>query len=308
MSEQQGPAPVISAEHHPMVMATVARLVARDEWVGVLEGELPSDPISLAGVEVLRTAGVLAPRGSATDPCRADSWHGDPEALSRGMLSELTRAVRYAVGGNEGWHGEDAEQVLAQGWGSALAAEFMIDFLIPQMPQVVAEFARARGRFLDVGTGIGKVSRAVCSRYPGVTALGIDVLDQVLRMARSDLYGSGVADRVTLRRQSVADLSETEMFDLAWLPQPFIPPDIFEHGVYSVAKALKPGAWIVVPAMAPLAEGTDLDHALYGLNAQLLGGGVSTNGDVTALLERAGFSAIQQALSGPQTLLFAQRD
>ena len=58
--------------------------------------------------------------------------------------------------------------------------------------------------------------------WPALRCVGIDVWEPALRLARANLAGAGMEDRVELRTQAVEDLEESEIYSLAWLP-PFIP-------------------------------------------------------------------------------------
>jgi 23S rRNA G2445 N2-methylase RlmL len=56
--------------------------------------------------------------------------------------------------------------------------------------------------------------------------VGLDILPRALRLADSELTAAGVRHRVELREQDVQDLSDSEAFDVAWLPLPLRPEDV----------------------------------------------------------------------------------
>jgi hypothetical protein len=55
-------------------------------------------------------------------------------------------------------------------------------------------------------------------------------------------------ERVELRLQAVEELNDTDRFDLAWLPSPFIASQVIATAVDRMHAALHPGGWIVVAA------------------------------------------------------------
>jgi cyclopropane fatty-acyl-phospholipid synthase-like methyltransferase len=91
-------------------------------------------------------------------------------------------------------------------------------------------FAEGRGSFLDIGVGVAAISIRLVNRYPGTRAVGLDVLPHVLDVAQAEVARSGLSESIDLRLQSVSDLHDHEDYDLAWLPQPFIPRPAFLEG------------------------------------------------------------------------------
>ena len=124
-------------------------------------------------------------------------------------------------------------------------------------------FAEGRGSFLDVGVGVGAISIRLVNRYPGTRAVGLDVLPHVLDLAQAEVARSGLSESIDLRLQSVADLRDHENYDLAWLPQPFIPRPAFLEGIQNVFRALQPGGALVVPVAIP-AGASDFARARAG--------------------------------------------
>jgi hypothetical protein len=101
---------------------------------------------------------------------------------------------------------------------------------------------------LDVGTGVAALACAYAECLPQLEVVGIDVLARPLSIARELVLPTSPArDRVTLRQQDVATLTETETYDLAWLPLPFIGADRVEQAVDRVVVALKQGGCVLLP-------------------------------------------------------------
>ena len=98
---------------------------------------------------------------------------------------------------------------------------------------------------LDVGVGVAAMAVAYCEAFPGLQVVGLDVFPRALALARRTIDDAGMADRVELRRQDVANLEDEGVFCLAWLPAPFVPPAALDADsrVSSVAWSLPAGSW-----------------------------------------------------------------
>jgi SAM-dependent methyltransferase len=276
---------------HPMVMAAIARMGASGAWERLLEGEPIRTGIDRVDVDLLVAAGVVAPAGADTFALVLEGpLFRNPAAVANWGQASLRRALRHATGGTFGWQGDDRELVLAQGRSSAAAADLIADVILPTVPAVEAVIEAGRGRFLDVGVGVAALSISLARRYPGLRAVGLDVLPAVLELAHEELAPTEVRDRIELRRQSVADLDDRDVYDLAWLPQPFIPRPAFVAGAGTIFRALRPGGTVVIPLAAPDAEADAFTQAEFIHAAHLLGGGPMTPADATEVLTGAGFA------------------
>ena len=249
--DDTGQPAVVDAYHHPMVVAALARMGSSGGWELVLSGRPLEAPLDLADAELLVSAGVLAPRDDGFAVVRKEAFLSDPEALSHAMVAQLQRALQYARGGSAGWTGEDLDLVRNLAIGSASSGDAIADGLLHSLPHAAEVLESGGGRFLDVGTGMAAISVRLCERFSGLRCVGLDVLPHVLDMAREEIKGSGFGDRIEVRNQSVSELDEIAAYDLAWVPQPFIPPEEFVPGLRRVHAALRPGGGIVVPTQAP---------------------------------------------------------
>jgi hypothetical protein len=112
---------------------------------------------------------------------------------------------------------------------------------------------------------------------------------------------------IELRLESVAELTDEAAFDLAWVPQMFIPPGAFDAGLARVRSALRPGGWVIL-ALAGEDDGCDGRRvsAYRSLFATTLGGGPMSVGRARALLARHGYLD-GGVLDAPQPLVLAQR-
>jgi ubiquinone/menaquinone biosynthesis C-methylase UbiE len=72
---------------------------------------------------------------------------------------------------------------------------------------VVAAGLPAGAHVLDVGTGPGRVPRAVAAARPALRVEGLDLSDEMIAYARRAAAAAGLADRVSFTVGDVADLS-----------------------------------------------------------------------------------------------------
>jgi len=299
---------MIAPSEHPMVLGAMARLASQGGWARILAGKPLEDVLDLNDAELLVAAQVLRRNPDDTlEPVEHHPWHFDPEQLAGGTLSYLRQVLRHAEGADAGWAADDLQMVVDQGRGSVAAASSVGEGLLPHMPGAHQAFLAGEARLLDVGVGIGAFAGRICELYPGVTAVGLDVLEPVLELARAELAVAGLADRVTLRLQSVADLRDVAAYDLVWLPQPFIPRAALQPGLGAVHRALRPDRWLVAPVTAPPAGADVFTCAVHAHGARLTGGGPVSLDEITDLLEQTGFDQVTALDHGGRTIMLARR-
>jgi SAM-dependent methyltransferase len=110
---------------------------------------------------------------------------------------------------------------------------------------------------------------------------------------------AGLADRIAIRREPVESLQEDKAFDLAFLPQMFLPDAVIEEAVQRIFHALKPGGWLLVAALSH--EGPGTASAVNRLKSLLWGGNTRDVARIKPLLESAGFDPVIRA-PGRQSL------
>jgi hypothetical protein len=292
------------ARHHPMVLAAQARLARQGGWERILAGE-PLDDSDVLDGELLVAAGVLEQEGRLFTLAEPGYHHHDPAALASGNIAYLRRALRYAQRGGVGWAGDDPVVVRHQGRASAVAADMMAEQM-SAMPGPREAYEGGRGRFLDVGVGVAAISLRMCELFPGSTAVGLDVIPEVLEAARKEVADRGCEGRVELRLLDVAELADVEDFDLAWIPQPFLPRASLEEGLTRVHAALRPDGWLVMPLNAPTGE-CDFQRALADHSSYLLGGGPMTQEEAETMVASAGFEDLAWQDYHGLSLLMARR-
>ena len=291
---------------HVAVMAALGRLGMQGGWDRLRAGEAMAG-LDHADAELLVAARMLerstVDQYTVVDPDLAPL---DGAVVGHAMVAQLRRALEHVDRRTAGWEGASAATVLSQGRSSRAAADYIARDLMPLMSGSRAAVESGAARFLDVGVGVGAIAARLCQVYPGLTCVGIDVLPEVLRAAATELDGFGLADRVELRLQSVTEISEQQAFDLAWLPQPFIPRAAFETGIARVHSALRPNRWVVVP-LAITSTANPFEEAVFAHTAHVLGGGPIRLDEAEALVAAAGFDHVRRAAWRGQMILLARR-
>jgi predicted O-methyltransferase YrrM len=150
---------------------------------------------------------------------------------------------------------------------------------------------------LDIGTGVGAAAVASAQQFPHLQVLGIDILDRALDLARQAIAASGVADRVTVRKQDVADFADDRGFDLVWLPAPYIAGPALRSGLPRVAAALRPGGWLIVGHGK--SGGTPAQDALTRLKTLANGGTPIDDAAASQLLRQAGLTSVRPIPTPP---------
>ncbi len=204
-------------------------------------------------------------------------------ALIRAFLHQAVDLIDHPERA-PGWSYSDP--AILDGWGRASM----------MMPMTIAaahpDLARVTS-LLDVGTGVGLLAVAATTTWPTATVVGIDTWDTSLDRARTNVDGAGLGDRITLRRQDLADLDDVAAFDCAWVPSFFMSEAALERGLPAVVRALRPGGWVVLarnlPAPAPLPA------ALAHLERVRTGGSDLAPERALALLEAAGCEQVHEA-------------
>jgi SAM-dependent methyltransferase len=224
----------------------------------------------------------------------------------RSTLVQATTMVDAAVRGDaeRGWRHVDPVLLEAQG---ALSSGFPPIFkaeLVPSMGDLGERLQRPGACFLDVGVGVGALAIAMCRTWPNLAVVGIDPYDVPLALARQNVDRAGLDGRIALRRVAVQDLTDESSFELAWIPIVFIPAPAVDLAVARVRRALKEGAWIILPVMGE--AGDERQRAVSALQNELRGGALLKASDLEAILHNAGFAEIR-TFAGPPTLTIGRR-
>jgi SAM-dependent methyltransferase len=144
-----------------------------------------------------------------------------------------------------GWVYTDPVVLQTQGQSSG-GVPPLIARVAPILDGLDAALARNGARILDIGAGVAALSISCCRVWPAASVVGVDPWEPVMKLAAANIAAAGFEDRITMRAIRIEDLTDTEEFDLAWMPAPFLPRSALETGVPVVARSLRPGGWLVL--------------------------------------------------------------
>lgn len=209
---------------------------------------------------------------------------------TRLQTAELVgRAARGTIA-LDGWNYSDPDLLEAQGVRSAEMVVPWVERLFPNLEGLSERLRKPTARFLDVGSGVGRLTIEMCRRFQNLQVVGIDPFETSLTLARRNVAEAGLADRIELRPQRVQDLSDDRCYDLAWVPVMFLPADVAARGLHRVRTALRPGGWAVLGSLA--VEGSEIQPAILRLVSLLYGSGRLSPEHATTMLTAAGFENV----------------
>jgi SAM-dependent methyltransferase len=214
-----------------------------------------------------------------------------PANLRSGLMQGL--AFLDAADGDRprvGWQHEDARILRGQGEGSVMLVRMMKQGIVPNLEGLAERFASSDARFLDVGVGVGALSVEMCRAFPKLTAVGLDVHEPALAIARENVASAQMNDRVELRKIMVEDLGDEAVFDFAWLPSFFMRNT--RAAAARICTALRPGGWVLCALVG--AGGNAKQNAAWALAGELWGGEQLTPAEAAETLRVAGFSTVRE--------------
>jgi predicted O-methyltransferase YrrM len=287
--------PVARLENAAWALAAVIATY-RDAAQGSLAGALAADPDRTA---VLEAIGFVQRTGDDIVPHAAR--HDGPAAASAAAarLSSLRQAVEAAAGETApGWSAQPDEVLRDQGHASAATGHAIATRLVPTLAGLTGRLTSPGSHVLDVGTGVAALALALVSELPHIRVTAIDSLERAIRLARTELEQAGaLAERVELRRQDVADLREPEVYDLIWLPAPFLSDKSLNASLPHIVAALSPGGWLV--AGTNPAPGSELAAAVARWNAIRNGGNSLDSDRMASRLRALGLGHVDQRPTVP---------
>jgi precorrin-6B methylase 2 len=207
-----------------------------------------TDPAHRRAAEhVLLERGLMVTSEDGPQPCTglSEVTGGDPRRVAALASTGILQSAAVLTGA-KAWTTQDDMALVAQGRASAQGVQPFKMFGLPMMAGLGDLMSGPSPVMLDVGVGIAALAVAYCEVFPGLRVVGIDVFPRALELARTTVDEAGMADRIELRHQDVAQLQDVEMFCLGWLPAPFVPRAALEEGLPRMVAALVPGGWIMV--------------------------------------------------------------
>ena len=215
-----------------------------------------------------------------------------------GIRTELFLAARLVSGGPPGtaWSSTDPAVLQAAGDVSAAFPAALKRTIAPRLDGLPERLAAPGAAFLDVGVGVAAMAVEMVRQWPSLRVVGVDPWAASVALARGNVRAAGLADRIELREQRAEDLADEDRFDLAWVPSVFIPREALPSVLQRVARALRPGGWLLLAFAHPGAD--PLAAALARLRTALWGGTEATPSEMVDALARNGLVEVTP-LPGP---------
>jgi 2-polyprenyl-3-methyl-5-hydroxy-6-metoxy-1,4-benzoquinol methylase len=255
-------------------------------------------------LDVIEGLGFLARDGDAiwaAPALMAFTGSDGADAFRAALRSPLLQAedLRRRAGERsltlEGWAHTDPAVIEAQGSLTRLWAERAVDKL-RFLPGLVPRLERPGASLLDVGAGAAGLSIALCRHYPQLRAVALEPASQPAEIGERHVREAGLHNRIEIRRQRVEEMGDEAAFDLAFLPQMFLPDAIIERTAENVFRSLKPGGWMLAAVLAR--KGGDLGAAVARLKNLLWGGNVRDADALHPTLVTAGFDPVIRSPGG----------
>ncbi len=167
------------------------------------------------------------------------------------------------------------------------------------LPGLLSRLEKPGAALLDVGAGAAGLSVALCGHFPHLSAVALEPASHPAELGERQVRQAGLMNRVAIRRERVEELQEDRAFDLAFLPQMFLPDAIIEEAFHRIFRALRPGGWLLIAVLTH--EGSGTTSAVNRLKNLLWGGSTRDVTRIKPLLEKAGFDPVIRA-PGRQSL------
>jgi precorrin-6B methylase 2 len=281
---------------YEQMMAVTAPRIAEAEAVAALTARMKLDAIGDVGDPEVRQAldrvvAAMTVPGlfEDLDETERQSTIGTVTSFFKQALELIENPARSG-----GWVYTDPQVLQSQGQSSG-AVPPLIASVAPSLAGLDEALAREGAHILDIGSGVAALSISCCRVWPTASVVGIDPWEPAMELARRNVSEAGLEDRITLRAVAVEDLTDIDVFDLAWVPAPFLPRSVLESSVPVVARSLRPGGWLILGRYAAPQEA--LPEALADLRTVRGGGTPLSDDEAVALLERGGLSNVRSVRS-----------
>jgi len=294
---------------YDQMMGVTAPLIAGAEAAAALAARMKLDATGEAGDPDVRAALDRVVAALAVPGLFEDLDNAQRQATVGTVTSFLKQALELIEnpGRARGWVYTDPIVLQTQGQSSG-AVPPLIARIAPSLDGLDEALARGGARVLDIGSGVATLSVSCCRVWPAVSVVGLDPWEPAMNIATANVVAAGLQDRITLRPIGIEDLTDTDVFDLAWIPAPFLSRSVLETGIPIVVRSLRPGGWLVLGRYAAPREA--LAQALADLRTVRGGGAVLSDEEAVALLERGGLAkvhAVPSDWSAPIRFVAGQR-
>jgi len=223
------------------------------------------------------------------------------KALKAALQAPLlqTEDFRRRLGGGHlslnGWMHTDEAIIEAQGMLTRLWTAKALPKL-RFLPGLTPCLERPGACLLDVGAGAAGLSITLCQAFPSLTAIALEPAEHPALIGERHVREAGLEARITLRRQRVEHMDDEQAFDLAFLPQMFLPDAVMSEATRRIFHSLRPGGWLLVAVLAN--EGHDVASSINRLKNLLWGGNTRSMANLKPYVVAAGFDPVIQAPGG----------
>ncbi len=248
----------------------------------------------------IQAAPALLPFTSATGAARFRA------ALQAPLLQTEDFRQRLAEGRLvlSGWAHTDEAIIEAQGTLTRLWTERAIPKL-KFLPGLTSRLVEQGACMLDVGTGAAGLSITLCEAFPHLNVIALEPAEHPARIGERHVREAGLSERIVIRRQRVEHLEDEKAFDLAFLPQMFLPDAIIPEAIDRIFRSLRPGGWLLMAAF--MDEGNTVSAAANRLKSLLWGGGTRRAASLKPHLSASGFHPIIRAPGGRMLRMICAR-
>jgi ubiquinone/menaquinone biosynthesis C-methylase UbiE len=157
---------------------------------------------------------------------------------------------RHETGEHSSIHHLGHFNFLFTGWGSRVYDGVMVRLTRRLYQRVIADLAALRlveGKVLDVGSGPGTLVRELARSLPGLQVYGIDLSEDMIRLARAHARSEQLEERVHFDTGNVANLPYPDQsFDVVVSTISMHHWDELEQPLRELYRVLRPGGrvWI----------------------------------------------------------------
>lgn len=299
------------------LMSTAVRLAAQVDALAALAAHVRLETEGLAADPAVRrllgtiAADLLGTDGDDADG-RPDSEHPDGEHrdgghpdgraatqdLSRSPAVGLARAALLQAidlvddpARSGGWTQPDPALLQSMGRQSASIPE-AFRAAERELPGLGERLRAPGATFLDIGTGAGWLAISTARAYPQLRVVGLDIFPPALDLAKQNVAGEGLTDRIELREADATALDEPDAYDAVWLPLPFLGRDIVPVVLDAAIRSLRPGGWILAGAFGGVPD--RLGRLLTDLRTVRCGGHPWATEELHSLLRGAGLADVRE--------------
>ena len=278
---------------YPALLAKTNELVSAAQTMGALGAELRRRQMGKDGDPSVR--GALRAVLKNLEPGLLDGLEPGQIGATIGLA---TYALQEALDLNSeperspGWSYKEPAILQERGRGSRVVARNFAT-LARQRPALAGVLENCR--FLDVGTGVGWLAIEAAKTWPGMQVVGIDIWEPSLQLAATNVAAEGMQDRITLRRQSVAEIDDEAAFDLIWVSSPFLSREVVDRALPRVVRALAPSGFLVFGIFASRPD--PLNQALTDLLTIRSGGHPWRSEEVEERLRALGLRNVEYTVA-----------